>query len=60
MKKLRIFLVTFCWILTLEVILIDLGVRSDWGVWGKYVVALVFAALWTFLFQRRLQRERAS
>ncbi|HTS42884.1 MAG TPA: hypothetical protein VMH01_00705 [Puia sp.] len=58
MKKFKEFLFAFCWIITCEIILTDLGWSSQKTQWGKYLDAAVWGLAWTFYFQKQFQKER--
>jgi len=57
-KHLKDFLFAFCWSITCEVILADLGWSFEKNQWEKYLTAVVFGLAWTFYFQKQIQKAR--
>jgi len=57
MKKLKHFVWGFCWMLACQVIVSDLGIVSDRNSWGKYMVAVGVALMWTFFIEPRRERR---
>lgn len=58
MKYLREFLFAFCWMLSAQIIVSDLGISVEKGVWGKYIVAIGLGLMWAFYFEPMREKRK--
>ncbi len=58
MKKIKEFIFAFCWMLSCQIIVSDLGIYTDGTVLGKYATALGLGLIWVFYFQPMIQKRK--
>jgi hypothetical protein len=58
MKKIKSFLFAFCWMLSCQIIVSDLGIYTEGTIWAKYATAVVLGLIWTLFFQPMFQKRK--